>query len=61
MLGREGGIKGPGTVLTVAEQGAPVQVSGRNGRSGNMMGALILLVCEKILCQFIKGDIFTRC
>lgn len=58
MPGKEGGIKGPGMALTVAQEGARVQDSGRNGRSRNMMGLSFFLSAKKILCQFIKGDIF---
>lgn len=54
MLGREGGIKGPGMVLTVAEQGAPVQVSGRNGRSNNMMGLSFFLSAKRFYASLSK-------
>jgi hypothetical protein len=61
MHGKEGEMKGLGMVLTAIEQGAQIQVSHRKGRHGSMMGLSLLLSAKEILCQFVKGDIFTRC
>lgn len=54
MHGKEGEIKGPGLALTVIEQGAQFQVSGRNGRSGNMMGLSFLLSAKRFYASLSK-------
>lgn len=54
MPGKEGGIKGPGMALTVAQEGAPVQDSGRNGRSRNMMGLSFFLSAKRFYASLSK-------